>query len=162
MLRVMTLILAAALVFSLGQSVSQAYAREMPIYAKDRKDLVADFNAAAKNFGNFKMQDWTYIDTLDGCELYDAAIEGAGDIAEATIRQNEEKKVARFILLAGNRDNAENLFKAALATLQLPADIAFEEMDEAVWKNSAGQIIKVSVDFYKDENSETYTMVFRT
>lgn len=158
MLKKITLMIVAVFILSLGQ----AFAKEPPIYDKDNKAFVQEFNAAAKNFGNFKMTDFKYVMTLDDRDLYDAIIEGAGkELSEAVMSQNEDKKIARFSIVVDNRDASEKLFKAALAVFKV-ADMPYKEMDDVTVKTADGKTLKVSLDFYKGDKDESYTFTFRT
>lgn len=158
MVKIFSWILAVGLIFS----CAQAFAKDAPIYDKDNATFVKEFNRAAKKFGNFKMGEFKYEMTLDDCDLYDAIIEGAGkEISEAVVRQNEDKKIARFTIVVDNIDASRQLFKAALATFKIE-DMPYRSMDELIVKNAEGKTLKVSVDFYKDDTSETYSFTIRT
>ena len=156
MLKKFIFMLIASIMFS-SASVEAA-----AIYEGNDKSFVEDFNKAAEKFGNLKLKNFVFIDTVKNFDIFVAKFENLNKDSGISIIKDEDKKIIEIFVVTDMRDNAEKIFKSVFATLDMPIFPYREGLkDFKVKKNSSNKYVKVSVSVLEVKKQKTYTLSFK-
>lgn len=156
MLKKIIFMLIMSLIFSIANVEASA------IYDGDDKTFVTDFNKSSEKFGNLKLKDFVFVDTIPMSNISVAKFEGLNKDSGISIIKDNDEKITEIFAVTDTQDNAAKMFQTIFAILDIQMFPYREGLkDFKVKKNSAKKYVKVSVAVLEIKEQKIYTLSFR-